>query len=152
MKLADFLQTQHVAFSVIPHREAHGSQRLAETLHVSGHQVAKTVLLRANGDYMYIVAVLPADQSIDFQRTAKLLGGSKIEMATEIEMKQHCPDCEMGVLPPFGSQYGMKTIVDESLTEDEEIVFESNTHQEAIRMKFNDFRQVEEPLIARICA
>lgn len=150
MKLADFLQEQHVNFRRIPHREAYGAQRLAETLHVSGREVAKTVLLRANGGYAYIVAVLPADHSIDFDRTSKILGGSKIDLASEIEISQHCPDCEMGVLPPFGSQYGMQTIVDESLAKDEEIVFEGNTHHEAIRMKFDDYRHLEEPLIAAI--
>jgi Ala-tRNA(Pro) deacylase len=41
----------------------------------------------------------------------------------------------------------MKTMVDESLTKDEEIVFEGNTHREAIRMDFEDFCQVEQPLI-----
>jgi Ala-tRNA(Pro) deacylase len=41
----------------------------------------------------------------------------------------------------------MKTIVDESLTKDEEIVFEGNTHVEAIRMKYADFYRLAEPLV-----
>ena len=59
------------------------------------------------------------------------------------------PDCEMGTLPPFGSQYGMKTMVEESLTQDEVIVFEGNNHHEAIRMQFEDFQHIEEPLVAK---
>jgi len=42
----------------------------------------------------------------------------------------------------------MKTIVDEGLADDEEIVFEGNTHDEAIRMRFDEFRRLEEPLVA----
>lgn len=42
----------------------------------------------------------------------------------------------------------MKTVLDESLTEDEEIVFEGNTHHEAIRMMLDDFRRIEQPQIA----
>lgn len=42
----------------------------------------------------------------------------------------------------------MKTIVEQSLADDEEIVFEGNTHHEAIRMKFEDFRRIEERLVA----
>jgi Ala-tRNA(Pro) deacylase len=76
------------------------------------------------------------------------LGGAKVELATEVEIGAHCPDCEFGVLPPFGSWYGMRTIVDSSLAEDEAIVFEGNTHAEAIRMRFDEFRQLEDPLIA----
>ena len=31
-----------------------------------------------------------------------------------------------GVLPPFGSQIGLRTLLDESLLEEREIVFEGN--------------------------
>ena len=147
MRLADFLSEKSVEFDLIPHRATHDAQRLAATLHVSGREVAKTVLLRANGGFKYVVAVLPANKSIDLARLSKMLGGSHVELATEIEISQHCPDCEFGALPPFGSEYDMTTIVEKSLTEDEEIVFEGNTHEEAIRMKFEDFRHIEEPLI-----
>jgi Ala-tRNA(Pro) deacylase len=123
------------------------AQRLAQTLHIPGREVAKTVLLRANGGYRYLVAVLPATKNIDFEKASAALGGSKLRLATETEVSEHCPDCEVGVLPPFGSQYGMVTLVDESLTKDEEIVFAGNTHRNAIRMRFADFRRIEEPLI-----
>jgi Ala-tRNA(Pro) deacylase len=79
---------------------------------------------------------------------SKLFGGSKVELATEFELQKHCPDCEFGVLPPFGSRYGAQTIVDTSLTEDEDIWFEGSTHEEAIRMKFAEFCRLEQPLIA----
>ena len=149
MKIADFLAGRSVDFNVIPHRATHDAQRLAATIHVSGREVAKTVLLRANGGFKYFVAVLPASKSIDFARLSKMLGGSHVTLATEVEIAEHCPDCEFGALPPFGSEYDMTTIVDESLVEDDEIVFEGNTHDEAIRMKFDDFRHIEEPLIGR---
>jgi prolyl-tRNA editing enzyme YbaK/EbsC (Cys-tRNA(Pro) deacylase) len=44
----------------------------------------------------------------------------------------------------------MQTIVDQSLVEDEEIVFEGCSHCESIRMKFDDYRRIEQPLIADI--
>jgi len=34
------------------------------------------------------------------------------------------------------------------LAEDDEIWFEGNTYKEAIRMKFDDFRRLEQPLVA----
>jgi Ala-tRNA(Pro) deacylase len=118
-------------------------------LHIPGRDVAKTVLLRANlnGGRQFVVAVLPATKQIDFDRAAQLIHGGKLQLATEVEIGEHCPDCEFGVLPPFGSRYGMKTIVDSSLAEDEEIWFEGNTHNEAVRMKFDDFQQLEKPQV-----
>jgi Ala-tRNA(Pro) deacylase len=87
---------------------------------------------------------------IDFKRVCRLLGVPKLGLATEFDIAAHCPDCDFGVLPPFGSRNGLKTIVDSSLTDDEFIWFEGNTHEEAIRMKFEDFRRLEQPIIAPI--
>ena len=148
MNIDKFLQAQSVEYDVIPHRATYDAQRLAQELHVTGHEVAKTVLVRCNHGYQYVVAVLPADRRIDMEKMSEALGGSELQLATEVEIAEHCPDCEFGALPPFGTQYGMQTIVDESLTHDETIVFEGNAHDEAIRMKFADFQRLEEPLVA----
>ena len=94
-------------YDAISHRDTYDAQRLAQTLHVPGQEVAKTVLLRAEGGDTYFVCVLPATKTIDFEKVSAALGGSRVELATEIEIMRHCPDCELGALPPFGSQYGM---------------------------------------------
>jgi Ala-tRNA(Pro) deacylase len=150
MNLHNYLQERNVKFDVIPHRETHDAQRMAEAVHVCGREVAKTVLLRANGGYTYILAVLPADKHIDFAKASKILGGTKLALAARSDVVAHCPECEPGALPPFGTQYNMQTIVDQSLVEDEEIVFEGCSHCESIRMKFDDYRRIEQPLIADI--
>ena len=147
MNVAQLLQEKDVRYELLPHRETHDALRMARTLHVPGRSVAKTVLIRADHGYRYIVAVLPADKSIDWEQASRLLGGSELGLASEAEVAEHCPDCQRGVLPPFGSQYGMKTIADTALTEDEQIVFESNTHHEAIRMRLDDFLKLESPLV-----
>jgi Ala-tRNA(Pro) deacylase len=148
MNVVSLLNEKKCQFERIPHEPTYGAQRLAQELHVPGHDVAKTVLLRADGGSQFIVAVLPASKNINFEKTSKLLGKGKVHLATEFEIAAHCPDCDFGVLPPFGSRYGMKTIVDSSFEDDLEIVFESNTHDEAVRMKFADFVQLEDPLVA----
>jgi Ala-tRNA(Pro) deacylase len=147
MNICKFLEGRGVAFDVLSHPSAYDAQHLAQSLHVPGREVAKTVLLRANHRYGYLVAVLPATKRIDLERLSRQLCGCEVELATEAEIAEHCPDCEFGVLPPFGSQYAMTTVVDESLAGDPEIVFEGNSHEEAIRMKFRDFMRIEEPLI-----
>jgi Ala-tRNA(Pro) deacylase len=152
MNVVKYLEGGRFTFDVIPHHPTYSAQRLAQELHVPGREVAKTVLLRADGLGEYVVAALPANRTVDLERVAKLLGKGKPELATEQEIAKHCPDCELGALPPFGSQYGMKTIVDSRLAEDEQIVFESNTHDEAIRMRFDEFRKLEHPIVGPIAA
>ena len=46
----------------------------------------------------------------------------------------------------------MKTLVDESLTEDEQIVFEGNNHHEAYRINFADFQRLEQHIVAAFAA
>lgn len=148
MQVSRFLNDRGIDFQVVEHPAAYDAQHVAQALHTPGREVAKTVLLRADGGYVYVVAVLPATRRIDLDKAAMVLGGGKLELASESEIAHHCPDCEPGVLPPFGSQYGMQTMVDKTLCEDDEIVFEGNSHHEAIRMKFSDFKRLEEPLVA----
>ncbi len=149
MNVQELLKEKQVEYDTIPHRDVFDAQRLAQVLHTPGQQVAKTVLLRADHASTYVVAVLPADTTIDFEKVSKALGGSDVKLATEFEIKEHCPDCEMGVLPPFGSQYGMKTLVEARLTKSTEIVFEGDNHHEAIRMRYEDFHSLEQPLVAK---
>lgn len=148
MNLVKFLEERGITFELLPHRDTYDAQHLAQALHVSGHQVAKTVLLRADSGYTFLVAVLSATRKIRMDKASAALGGARLELGTERELAEHCPDCEFGVLPPFGSQYGMRTLVDDELSLGEWILFEGNTHHEAIRMRFADFQQLENPLIA----
>jgi Ala-tRNA(Pro) deacylase len=150
MNIQTFLNTRGVRFDLLTHEPTYDAQHMAQAVHVSGHEVAKTVLLRADHAYSYVVAVLPATRMIDFDKARKALGGAELALATEVEMSSLCPDCEIGALPPFGSQYGLKTVIDDSLLADEYIVFEGNTHNEAIRMTLADFRNLEHPLVLPI--
>ena len=147
MKVQEYLTENAVEFDVIEHLPVYDAGRLAEAVHVSGREVAKTVLLKATIGDKFIVAVLPSTRTIDFDQLRADMGGAEFKLASESEIAEHCPDCELGVLPPFGDGYGMDVIVDTSLTEDEYIVFEGNTHQEAIRMAYADFARLAHPLV-----
>lgn len=149
MNVQQFLLERSAEYDVLPHRETFDAQHLAQTLHVSGKVVAKTVLLKADHGFNYYVAVLPANKRVDFAKLSHYLCGCHLELAKESEVAKHCSDCEVGVLPPFGSQYGLHTVLDESLLEDEEIIFEGNSHREAIRMKLAEFRAIEQPLVCK---
>lgn len=148
MDVTTYLEERRCRFERVPHEPTYSAQRMAHELHVPGREVAKTVLLRAGAGDDFVVAVVPANRQIDLAQVAKLLGKKHVQLATEFDIADHCPDCEFGALPPFGMRYGMQTIVDSGLAADEQIVFEGNTHHEAIRMRFAEFCALEKPLIA----
>ena len=146
MKVQEFLKENSVWFEPIRHRPTFTAQYTAQAVHARGDEVAKTVVLKANGTY--VLAVLQATHKIDLMRAREALATQSLELAAEQDFKSVFPDCELGALPPFGSQYGLKTLVDEPLTHDEQIVIEGNTHEEAIRMKYADFERLERPQVA----
>jgi Ala-tRNA(Pro) deacylase len=143
MRLDDLLTSRRIPFERLHHRPAFTSRRVAQILHVPDAEVAKTVLLRTG--HGYLVAVLPADRQVDLDKVRHFLADDWVEVATEAEMDRVFPDCERGAMPPFGSLYHLDTLVDESLAEDEKIVFEAQTHEEAIRMTYRDFESLEHP-------
>jgi Ala-tRNA(Pro) deacylase len=145
MNVQQFLKEHSVSFDVLEHRPTFDAQRMAQTLHVRGNEVAKSVVLHA--DDRYVLAVLPATHKVDFAKARELLGARNVALASEEDFGRIFPDCELGALPPFGSQYGLVTLVDEPLTKDEQIVFEGNNHHEAIRMSFAEFRELEKPKV-----
>src|SRR5947209_741660 len=63
MKLDELLESRHIPFERLHHRPAYTANRVAQTLHVPGKEMAKTVLLRT-GRGGYVVAVLPATHQV----------------------------------------------------------------------------------------
>lgn len=152
MNVQEFLNERGVRFDVLEHEQ---TCTAAATAHASAWPegaMAKTVLLRADRGFKDVVAVLPANRQVDLSKVSRLMNGAEIELAAESDIAGHCPDGEVGVLPPFGSQLHLETIVDEQLSENREIAFEGDSHRDTIRMRFEDFRQLESPLVGDIAA
>ena len=145
--LLEYLEQNHISFDVVMHPKTFDAQHLAQAVHVPGRNVAKGVLVRVDRTNRYILAVLPATHRIDINQLSKAIGGSEVQLATEFEVAERFPDCEFGALPPFGSRYGIETLVDRSLTTDEYIVFEADKHDEAIRMRYAAFNELEHPSV-----
>ena len=142
MRIDDLLAERSVAFESLPHPPAFTAQKLAKYLHVSGHEVAKSVLL--SGPAGYLLAVLPATHQIDTEALTQELGGP-VRLASDREMAEVFRDCEWGVAPPFGALYGLPTLLDESIPAEAHMVFETHTHVQAIRLRCRDFERLERP-------
>lgn len=145
MNVREFLEKCGANFELLEHEPTYSAQTLAATVHVSGRDVAKVVMLWTEDDH--VLAVLPASYTVDLQRVQEILKTDEVELATEKECGERFNDCELGALPPFGSQYGIKTLLDEALMTEDEIVFEGNTHHQAFKMKRRDYVELENPII-----
>jgi Ala-tRNA(Pro) deacylase len=142
-KIKAFLKENKVKYKVIEHDEVYTAQEIAATTHIPGKQLAKTVMVKIDGEMA--MAVLPASYRVDFKGLKKVLGAKKVELASEVEFKDMFPDCEAGAMPPFGSLYDMEVIVAESLADEMVIAFCGGTHTELIQISFQDFERLAKP-------
>jgi Ala-tRNA(Pro) deacylase len=139
-KLREFLDANNIAYQVLQHPEAFTAQELAAAEHVKGKELAKVVILRSGSEFLMVV--LPAPNHVDMQRARSATGKPDLVLATEHEFAKLFPNCEAGAMPPFGNLYNMPVWVDESLTQDKEIVFNACTHKQAVKMKYADFARL----------
>lgn len=142
-KLRAFLDEHHIKFVVISHSKAYTAQGIAAIAHIPGQELAKTVIVKLDGSLA--MAVLPASYQVDLLALKKLTGVKDAALASEREFKQHFPDCETGAMPPFGNLYGIPVYVDETLTQDKEIVFNAGSHYELIKLTYMDFERWVKP-------
>jgi len=141
--LTDLLDREGIKYITIQHSRAYTAQEVAAAAHVSGKEMAKTVVTKLDGKPALVV--LPAGERVNFDQLRANTGAREVELATEQEFAALFPECELGAMPPFGNLYGLDTYVTKSLADDEEIAFNSGTHTEVIRMPFRDFERVVHP-------
>ena len=144
-RIRDYLDSQQVKYEWLHHTLAFPAQEVAHTLHISGKHFAKAVVLQADG--RPVMAVLPASHRLNFQELKVELDAKHVEMLPEAELTKLCPDCELGAFPPFGGLYGVDTLVDRSLAQSEEIVFNAGSHTDAVRMKYGDYAGLAKPRV-----
>jgi Ala-tRNA(Pro) deacylase len=140
-----YLDHERVHYDVLPHPEAFRALAIAQTLHTPGKEMAKVVIVKVQE--RFVMTVLPASWNVDLHRLRTVFATHRVRLATEDEITGLFPDCELGAMPPFGNLYGLPVYVDQSLTEDEEIVFQAGTHSDAIRMRYWDFASLAFPVV-----
>jgi Ala-tRNA(Pro) deacylase len=143
----EFLRRGNVSYTVFQHTPAYSAQEEAAVTHVPGRDWAKAVVCFADGEP--IQAVLPADREVDLLRLGQLARAGEVRLAFETELDWLYPDCERGAMPPFGPLYKQRVFVDESLTREEQIVFNGGTHADAICMRYVDFAELAKPVVGR---
>ena len=143
-QLIDCLDANKVSYEVLHHPEAVTAQRIAQAEHVKGRHHAKVVMVKSGDQHLMIV--LPADHHIDLEKVEKAVGKAVL-LDQEQEFRSLFPDCVTGAMPPFGNLYGLPTYVDQSLAEQEYIVFEAGTHTDAIKMSYRDYEKVVKPKV-----
>jgi len=144
-RLAAYLQEQGVEFSMHHHPKAYTAQEVAAVEHVSGHRFVKVVMVK--GDEDLAMMCVPASLDVDLDAAAEVLNAAKVRIAEEEEFAPLFGDCEVGAMPPFGNLYDVPVYLDETLEEDERIVFNGGTHRETFEIAVVDFERLVHPRV-----
>jgi len=142
-KLAAFLDANHVKYVRIKHSKAYTAMEVAQSAHIQGKELAKTVMVNLDG--RMAMAVVPGSRKVVLDLLRKGTGAQSVQLATEQEFQDLFPDCEVGAMPPFGNLYGMDVYVDPRLAEDTEIAFNAGSHTELVKMTYQDFERLAQP-------
>lgn len=146
MKLQQYLDTHHVGYQVLAHPTAYTAQEVARLQHIPGREMAKVVMVKTR-EGTPLMLVLPATHRVDFHALDHELH-TQAALEEEREFRVLFPDCETGAEPPFGNLFNLETLVDTSLTDDEEIIFNAGSHRETLRMRYVDYAALVHPRIA----
>lgn len=146
--LRKYLDQHRVAYDVSTHDKAVTAQEVAAAAHIPGRELAKTVIVKLDGELA--MAVLRATDRLDLDLLKSATGAARAELADEGEFEGRFPECETGAMPPFGNLYDMDVHVDKRLAADEHIAFNAGTHTEAFSLAWKDFERLVEPKIAPI--
>lgn len=139
LKLRKFLADNGIAYDILSHSHTSSSMNTAQSAHISGHILAKSVILE--DDDGYIMAVLPATRHVQFRKVNHALN-RHMGMATETELESLFSDCEVGAIPAVGKAYSMDTIVDNKLENCSDIYFEAGDHEELVHVTGSSYRKL----------
>ena len=146
-KLQNYLNENRVDYSIRRHPRVYTAMELAESIHVPGNQVAKTVMVKLDGSLA--MAVVPANCHVSLQALAEKAGVSDVDLASEDDFINTFPECDVGGMPPFGNLWALPVYVSETLAEDERITFNAGNHDEVMTVGFNDYRRLVHPKIMK---
>jgi Ala-tRNA(Pro) deacylase len=143
-KIKEYLDNAGVAYTGHPHRRAYTSQEIAQSVHIPGHEMVKSVILETD-DKQLIMAVLSAAETVNLDTLREEIGCRVLRLASEAEFRDAFPTCELGAMPPLGNIFDVPVYCDANLSRNHEIDFNAGTHDETIRMKFDDYKKLVNP-------
>jgi Ala-tRNA(Pro) deacylase len=146
--VADLLKSSGIAFEILKHPQAFTAQEVAATVHVTGKEIAKTIVVNVDGKFAMVV--IPAPHKVSLKLLKELLGAKEVRLASEAELTQLFPDCELGAMPPFGNLYDMPVYISTSLKDRKEVIFNACTHTELIKISYADFERLVQPRVGEI--
>ena len=91
-----------------------------------------------------VMFVMSADRKLASRTVRRARNWRTLRFATREEVAQ-LTGLAPGSIPPFGSLFGLPTLCDDRLGENETINFNAGDHRVSVSMRYDDYVRVESP-------
>jgi len=140
-RLECWLRERGVTFQLMAHAPVSTSEEAARIRGTPLEAGAKALVLLAGANRVHVV--LPAHRRVDNARVRAILGTRRLRFATPEELLA-LTGCAPGAVPPFGNLFGLPVLVDEELTQREDIAFNAGSNAVSILMRSADFLRLSD--------
>ena len=141
-QVVNLLKEHGIAFQVLRHEPAHTSEEAARIRGTPLDSGAKALICK--GDDRFVMFVVPADRKLDSHAVRRAKGWRKLRFATREEVLE-LTGLAPGSIPPFGSLFGLPTLCDERLGDNDVINFNAGDHSISLSMRYADYVLAEKP-------
>lgn len=145
-RVRDLLESHGVPFDVLRHEPVYTSQQAADIRGVSLASGAKALVCKGGDEF--VMFVMPADLKLAGKAVRRACKWRKLRFADGDEVRR-LTGLEPGSIPPFGSLFGLPTLCDARLCENETINFNAGDHTISVSMSCQDYLKVESPQLGR---
>jgi Ala-tRNA(Pro) deacylase len=142
LRIAQWLDGNHVAYQVLRHEAVYTSAEAAAVRGTPLASGAKALICKA--DDQFLMFVLPADRKLGSKAVRRARGWKSFRFASADEVLA-LTGLTAGSIPPFGSLFGLATHCDRRLGDHTSINFNAGDHSTSICMLFDDYLAVERP-------
>ena len=145
-RVESLLSRHGIAFQVLRHEPVYTSEEAARVRGTPLASGAKALVCK--GQQSFVMFVVPADRKLDSHAVRRAKGWRKLRFASREEVLK-LTGLAPGSIPPFGSLFGLPTLCDERLGENETINFNAGDHRISVSMRYDDYIRVEQPEMGR---
>jgi len=141
-RIESLLKQHDIVFDVLRHEPVYTSQQAAKVRGTPLASGAKALICKGGDEF--VLFVMPADRKLDSGQVRRAKGWRKLRFANREEVEQ-LTGLRPGSIPPFGSLFGLPTLCDNRLAENEKINFNAGDHGISVSMTYADYVRAEQP-------
>jgi Ala-tRNA(Pro) deacylase len=141
-RVQQFLDANNVAYDVLRHEPVYTSEEAAAIRGTPLASGAKALICK--GDRQVVMFVVPADRKLASREIRRQRKWRKLRFLNRDEVLE-LTGLQPGSIPPFGSLFGLPTLCDGRLRENERINFNAGDHSISVSMRYEDYIRVEKP-------